>query len=162
MRGKVLDYSIQTAEGIISGDNGERYSFIASEWKTRNSHPLKGVIVDFATQENSAVEIYVIEQAQNKYDENVIQSQSTSVAAVVSMIFGIGGLFFDWWFFAIPSIIAIITGHMARSNIKNSNGRLSGDGFAVTGLVLGYIVILLYLVVVLFFVGLLGMATMKY
>ncbi|MBU0631990.1 DUF4190 domain-containing protein [bacterium] len=78
------------------------------------------------------------------------------------MIFGIGGLFFDWWFFAIPSIIAIITGHMARSNIKNSNGRLSGDGFAVTGLVLGYIVILLYLVVVLFFVGLLGMATMKY
>lgn len=162
MRGKVLDYSIQTAEGVISGDNGERYSFSASEWKTQNTHPAKNIQVDFAVEDNNATGIYVVEQVQTKYDNHAVQTQATSVAAVVSMIFGIGGLFFDWWFFAIPSIIAIITGHIARSNIKNSQGRLSGDGFAVTGLVLGYIVILLYLVVVLFFVGLLGMASMKY
>ncbi len=162
MRGKVLDYSIQTGAGVISADDGQRYSFLASEWKTQATHPAKNIEVDFAIQENSATGIYVVEQVQTKYDNHAMQTQSTSVAAVVSLVFGIGGLFFDWWFFALPSIIAIISGHIARSNIKNSHGRLGGDGLAVTGLVLGYIVILLYLVVVLFFVGLLGMASTRY
>ncbi|WP_345980261.1 DUF4190 domain-containing protein [Sulfurimonas sp. HSL3-2] len=156
MRGKILDYTIQTGSGVISADDGQRYNFQASQWKTQNVHPAKNVVVDFTVEEGNAVEIYVIEQQQSKYDNTSVQTQETSVAAIISMIFGIGGLFFDWWFFAIPSVIAIITGHVARSNIKNSHGRLGGDGFAVAGLVLGYIVILLYLLIALFFVGVLA------
>ena len=31
MKGKVLDYNIQESKGIISGDDGQRYSFESSE-----------------------------------------------------------------------------------------------------------------------------------
>ena len=36
------------------------------------------------------------------------------------------------------AIAAIILGHMSRSEIRKSNGRLKGDGMATAGLVMGY------------------------
>ena len=163
MTGKILDYSIQNGEGIISADDGERYSFQVSQWKTNDAHPAKNMQVDFAINDTEATEIYALNEITTKYSNTtVVQNQETSVGAIISLIFGIAGLFASWWLFAIPSIVAIITGHFARSVIKNSNGRLGGDGLAVTGLVLGYLVILFYIVVVVFIIGILGLATMKY
>ena len=43
--------------------------------------------------------------------------------------------------FVIPivgAIIAVITGHMAKNEIRQSKGALGGDGMATVGLVLGY------------------------
>ena len=57
----------------------------------------------------------------------------TSGKALASMITGIFGLLF---FF--PAIAAIILGHMSRSEIRKSNGRLKGNGMATAGLVMGY------------------------
>ena len=42
--------------------------------------------------------------------------------------------------------MAIITGHMARREIRAANGRLDGDGLAVAGLVLGWVAMALTLV----------------
>jgi type IV pilus assembly protein PilA len=39
----------------------------------------------------------------------------------------------------IAGIPAIILGHIARSNIKKSMGRLKGEGMALTGLIMGYL-----------------------
>jgi type IV pilus assembly protein PilA len=57
----------------------------------------------------------------------------TSGKALASMISGIFGLIF---FF--PAIAAIILGHISRSEIRNSNGRLKGLGMSTAGLVMGY------------------------
>lgn len=57
----------------------------------------------------------------------------TSTLAIVSLVFGILGLFF------IGSLIGIITGHLARSEIRKSEGCLEGDALALTGLITGYI-----------------------
>ena len=58
-----------------------------------------------------------------------------STLAVTSMILGILG----WTFLPLlGAIIAVITGHMAKNEIKNSRGQLGGDGMATAGLVLGY------------------------
>ncbi|NOK62593.1 MAG: DUF4190 domain-containing protein [Chloroflexi bacterium AL-W] len=38
----------------------------------------------------------------------------------------------------IGAIVAVVTGHMARREIRNSGGALSGDGMAIAGLALGY------------------------
>lgn len=46
MKGKILNYSIQSNSGIITCDDGSRYSFVSSEWK-EESFPEKGVVVDF-------------------------------------------------------------------------------------------------------------------
>jgi len=38
----------------------------------------------------------------------------------------------------VGAIIAVITGHMAKKEIRESQGLLGGDGMATAGLILGY------------------------
>lgn len=45
--------------------------------------------------------------------------------------------------FFITGIPAIILGHMSRSSIRKSNGRLKGGGMALVGLILGYVSVVL-------------------
>ena len=37
MKGKILDYNFQESRGIISADDGNRYSFENSQWKGTQS-----------------------------------------------------------------------------------------------------------------------------
>jgi type IV pilus assembly protein PilA len=57
----------------------------------------------------------------------------TSGKAIGSLIAGIFGFIFP------AAITAVILGHMSRSEIRKSNGRLKGDGMALAGLILGYV-----------------------
>jgi hypothetical protein len=62
--------------------------------------------------------------------------QRDSSLAVASLICGIAS-----WFIIpfVGAIVAIITGHIAKKEIRESNGALSGNGMALAGLILGYI-----------------------
>jgi len=46
MTGKILDYSIADSKGIISAEDGNRYEFINSEWKSDKA-PQVNQVVDF-------------------------------------------------------------------------------------------------------------------
>ncbi|MBA3486773.1 MAG: DUF4190 domain-containing protein [Lysobacter sp.] len=73
----------------------------------------------------------------------------TSTTAVVSLISGLLG----WTLLPlVGSVVAIVTGHIARSEIRRNPETLQGDGLAVAGLILGYAAIAIGLVV---FAGLL-------
>ncbi len=81
--------------------------------------------------------------------------RQTCTAATISLIFGI----LSW--FALPlvgAIVAIISGHMAKAEIRRSQGALDGDGLAQTGLILGYVHLAFFVLVIiaifLFFGGL--------
>jgi type II secretory pathway pseudopilin PulG len=63
----------------------------------------------------------------------VLPPGKTSGKALASLITGIFGLLL----FPI-AVVAIILGHISRSEIRQSNGRLTGDGMATAGLVMGY------------------------
>jgi phosphate/sulfate permease len=56
--------------------------------------------------------------------------------AIISLVSGIAS-----WFVLplIGAIIAVVTGHMAKKEIRESAGRLSGVELANAGLVLGYV-----------------------
>jgi hypothetical protein len=88
-------------------------------------------------------------------------SRRTSSMAIVSLVAGLLGWTFAPW---LGSIIAIITGHMARAEIRRDPAGLEGDGLAVAGLVLGWAMILLsvftVLAIVLFFGGLAALAAL--
>ncbi|NTU79119.1 MAG: DUF4190 domain-containing protein [Chloroflexales bacterium] len=72
------------------------------------------------------------QQAPAGYAPQVIPNSNMAIASLVSGILA--------WVVVpfIAAIIAIVTGHMARSEIRQSGGRLSGDGMAVIGMILGY------------------------
>jgi hypothetical protein len=57
VKGTILDYSIQTSEGIISGDDNNRYKFAGSEWKVSDA-PMRGQRVDFDVLEGRATSVY--------------------------------------------------------------------------------------------------------
>ena len=80
-------------------------------------------------------------------------ARQTSPLAITSLVFGLLG------FLLLPvigSLVAIVTGHLARSEIRRTPQRFEGDGLAVAGLALGYVAIglgLLTLLVALVFFG---------
>lgn len=91
--------------------------------------------------------------------------RQTNVMAVVSLVSGI----LSWFLLPfIGAIVAVITGHMARKEIRLAPDRFEGDAMAVIGLVLGYLQlaltvlgILFLIVMVLFFGGLAWLAALN-
>ena len=79
----------------------------------------------------------------------------TSTLAIISLVAGILGWTFAPW---IGSLVAIITGHMARSEIRRDPDTVEGDGLAIAGIILGWAMIIITLLsifaVILFFGGL--------
>ena len=79
-----------------------------------------------------------------------VGTPATSTAATVSLVFGILS------YVVLPligAIIAVVAGHMARKEIRNSGGRIGGSGMATAGLVLGYIHIALIALAICAIVG---------
>lgn len=59
----------------------------------------------------------------------------TSTLSIASLMMGI----ISWVLLpVVGGIIAIVTGHLAKKEIRQSEGLLGGDGVATAGLVLGY------------------------
>jgi hypothetical protein len=84
--------------------------------------------------------------------------RKTNTMAIVSLVAGIVG----WTVMPLlGSIVAIIAGHMARGQIRRSNGMEEGNGLALIGLVLGYLSLLGGLIalvlVILMFMGTIGL-----
>ncbi|KAF1689568.1 DUF4190 domain-containing protein [Pseudoxanthomonas koreensis] len=84
------------------------------------------------------------------------QIRRTSSLAIASLVAGILG----WTLVPfIGTLVAIVCGHMARGEIRRSNGQLDGDGLAIAGLVLGWIAAALWIIgIVLLFTVLGGLA----
>lgn len=73
----------------------------------------------------------------------------TNGLAVTSMILGILGLV---GLFIIGPILALVFGYISKGQIDASNGWQGGRGFAITGIILGYVGIALTILFVVLFV----------
>ena len=86
---------------------------------------------------------------------NPAPSTPTSGLAIASLVAGLLGWTLLPW---LGSLVAVVTGHMARAEIRRLNGALDGDGLAIAGLVLGWTMLVLsilgILAIILFFGGL--------
>ncbi len=80
MKGKILDFSIQNSSGIISADDGQRYNFSSSDWKSDKS-PTVNQIVDFSIDGENATGIY-LEQSSSSSEKSKI------VAALLAFFLG--------------------------------------------------------------------------
>lgn len=57
MKGSILEFNDTTRQGVISGDDGNRYELDIAEWKS-SEIPKNGMNVDFAIQDNKATAVY--------------------------------------------------------------------------------------------------------
>lgn len=81
------------------------------------------------------------------------QIRTTSPLAITSLIAGVLG----WSLLPLlGTLVAIVTGHMARAEIRRAGGILEGDGLAVAGLVLGWLAVALWVLGLLFVFLVLG------
>lgn len=119
MKGQILDYSVQSNSGVISGDDQNRYHFTGSQWRGQNP-PIRGLKVDFEIDgTGQANNIYVLGSAMTF--PNQVGEKSRIIAALLAFFLGGFGihkfylgqigwgivyLLFCWTF--IPSIVAFI------------------------------------------------------
>jgi len=68
----------------------------------------------------------------------------TNGFAIASLVCSIGGLLFV----GIPSILGVIFGFVSRSQVRRSAGSQTGDGLALAGIIVGFVVIALWLALI--------------
>lgn len=74
-------------------------------------------------------------------------AKKDSGLAIASLVCGIAA----WVVFPfIAAIAAVVTGHLAKKEIRRSNNTIGGDGMALAGLLMGYIQLGLMLLAVIF------------
>jgi len=82
-------------------------------------------------------------QMQSPYEESNVtlhqESERTSVMAILSMVFGIGGCCVG-----ITSIPAILLGIFGLVGIAKSKGRVGGTGFGIAGILIGLLTLALW------------------
>jgi hypothetical protein len=74
-------------------------------------------------------EVVQVDAMQNP---NVAVARRRSRKAIASLVCGC------LWFLFPTAILAIVLGHLSRSDIRRSAGRLKGERMALAGLILGY------------------------
>ncbi len=62
MKGSILEFDESTRQGIISGDDGNRYELDINQWKSAKL-PVVGAKVDFSVVDNGATAVYSVSAA---------------------------------------------------------------------------------------------------
>jgi TM2 domain-containing membrane protein YozV len=93
MRGQVLGVDTRTGDGIVTGEDGRRYSFKPLDWAARGE-PAVGMEVDFETHESRALSIFpvpgtspppVVASAPRAPD---LGDRNKYIAALIAFLFG--------------------------------------------------------------------------
>ena len=119
-QGRVLAFDDEEGTGVISGDNGSRYSFIIQEWRSQ-SPPQPGMHVDFVSDDHEAMDIYGLSEQPSgtgttQYSgSSATQSLGTGSKSKVAA--GLFGIFLGWLGihkfylgYTVPGIILLVAG----------------------------------------------------
>lgn len=104
MQGKILDYSVQTNAGLISGNDGQRYTFTGEQWKV-DAVPVRGKNVDFDTKDNEAIEIYSALGASGSSSVGEVTKPAITLWAIMLGGFGAHKFYMGAWGWGIVYLL---------------------------------------------------------
>ena len=98
MKGQVLDFTVQSNSGVITTEEGKRYTFEGAEWK-ESQLPTRGMEVDFDVDgEGKAIGVYKALHQKSSFAKGLSSSSSSSsgekgsknkvIAGVLALILG--------------------------------------------------------------------------
>lgn len=100
-KGYILDYTVQTNSGIISGDDNQRYNFRGADWK-ETEPPRRGMRVDFVAVGDAATEIYG--------GAAPAHAKSKIAAGLLAIFLGWLGIHKFYLEYTVPVIILLLCG----------------------------------------------------
>ena len=125
MKGKILGFDAAGGTGAISGEDGQRYSFAAADFKS--PVPAKpGDNVDFAVDGSNAKEIYVTAGAMPNVDLAALTSNAT-VANILAKPYVIWA--------AVIILGSLIAGYFGALGMLNSMSGPFGSGLGLAALI---------------------------
>ncbi|NBU29109.1 MAG: NINE protein [Caulobacteraceae bacterium] len=92
MRGKVLSYSDLDGSGLISGDDGHRYSFTRGDLGNDVRSVIPGTEVDFEISEGAARSIFVTTSPFSGLSGSLSGDKNKIVAALLAFFLGMLGI----------------------------------------------------------------------
>ncbi|MFW5813782.1 MAG: TM2 domain-containing protein [Fibrobacterota bacterium] len=98
MKGQILDFSIQSSSGMISGEDGSRYSFTGADWKGTRP-PQTKMTVEFTAEAQQARDITPVAAAVTK---------DKVVAGVLAIVLGAFGAHKFYLGFTGPALVFIL------------------------------------------------------
>lgn len=103
MKGQILEYSVQSNTGTISGLDGNRYQFNGAEWKGTNV-PSRGMSVDFEADGNQAKAVYVA-----VHSPGAAGSKDKTAAGLFAIFLGGLGIHKFYLGFTGPGLVFLLT-----------------------------------------------------
>lgn len=95
MKGHILDFSVQTNSGIISGDDNQRYTFQGADWMEQDP-PRRGMQVDFATIGDQATQIYAALGARPTTAYGAGSGVGSAAGGKSKIVAGVLGILLGW------------------------------------------------------------------
>ncbi|MDC1447125.1 DUF4190 domain-containing protein [Candidatus Thioglobus sp.] len=102
--------------------------------------------LDINAQIDNSEDDKPIMDKQHKIIEHRVTAPTTNVLAVISLIVSLLGVFSTFIIPFVAQIVAIICGHIARSQIIQSRGSQTGSGMALAGLIISYVMLIFSLI----------------
>ncbi len=102
MKGQILDFTVQSNSGLITGTDGNRYEFTGAEWRSASS-PTRGMNVDFDPDGKLAKAIYISVGAATP------GSKSKVAAGVFGILLGGIGIHKFYLGFTGPGLVFLLT-----------------------------------------------------
>jgi TM2 domain-containing membrane protein YozV len=109
MKGTILDYSVQSNTGYISGDDGQRYLFQGSEWRSPGI-PERGKKVDFTLSGNQAAEVFLAIGSNPSLSSGNGTEKSKTTAGLLAIFLGGFGVHKFYLGYQKPGIIHLLCG----------------------------------------------------
>ena len=72
MRGRLLNFDENSGKGVISTEDGGRYTFSAEDWKQAGEAPRAGMEADFVAEGTLAKEIYRVHSAPTNEKNRIV------------------------------------------------------------------------------------------
>ncbi|MBY9062806.1 TM2 domain-containing protein [Sphingomonas yunnanensis] len=97
MRGQILGVDVRSGDGLVAGEDGERYTFSPEDW-AQHGEPMRGQLVDFEAAAGRARNVFPVPVAPAATALPApaasvpTTDRSKYIAAVLAFLFGIFGI----------------------------------------------------------------------